>query len=143
MLSTGNIKKYQIVMGSIYIGSFILCYLFFKCGLGPEFGYISTIMALTIALFVRLRLIKEIIEEFSAKEFFLQAIVKSLEVIIFSSVLVSLFKHFVLIDNKFIELGIILVLSMASVVLLSLLFALSKSEKNMIMNQIKSIIKKK
>ena len=32
MLATGNIKKYQIVMGSLYSGSFLLCYFFFKIG---------------------------------------------------------------------------------------------------------------
>lgn len=143
MLATGNIKKYQIVMGSIYIGSFILCYVLFKIGLGPEFGYISTLTALLIALFVRLKLIREIISEFSVKAFFNQAILKSFAVVLLSTGFVYLVKHFAVFSNRFIELGVVLLLSMCSVVVFSLLIALSKPEKDMLRKQIVNIIKKK
>ena len=139
MLATGNIKKYQIVMGSIYISSFILCYVLFKIGLGPEFGYISTLTALFIALFVRMFLIREIISEFSIKTFFNQAILKSFAVIMLSTGIVYLIKHFVLFSNRYLELGIVLALSMFCVTVVTLLIALSKSEKEMLRSQIVKI----
>lgn len=141
MLATGNIKKYQIVMGSIYMGSFILCYVLFKLGLGPEFGYISTLIALLIALFVRLQLIREIVSEFSVKAFFNQAILKSTFVILLSTGVVYLIKHFLVFSNQYTELAIVLLLSMFSVSVISLLIALSKSEKDMLQTQLVKIIK--
>ena len=143
MLATGNIKKYQIVMGSIYICSFVLCYFLFKLKFGPEYGYISTLIALLIALFVRLKLIREIVSDFSVKFFFNQAILKSISVILLSTVAVYVIKHFVVFSNQYLELTFVLVLSMSSVAMMTLLIALSKSERDMLKDQIVMIFNKK
>ncbi len=142
MLATGNIKKYQIVIGSIYIGSFVLCYVLFKLGLGPEYGYISTLVALFIALFVRLLLIREMISEFSIKVFVNQAIIKSIIVVLLSTGFVFLIKHFVVLSNRYLELTLMLAFSMFSVAAFSLLIALSTSEKNILRSQIVKMLKK-
>ncbi len=140
MLATGNIKKYQIVMGGIYLGSFVLCFVFFKTGFGPEFSYLSTIIFYLIALFVRLKLISDIVKGFSPYKFFNLAVVKSAIVIIVSTSLVYLFKKCSYFSNKYIELVEVSALSLLSVVTLSLLFALSKKEKCYLFSLVRLVI---
>lgn len=130
MLATGDIKKYQIVMGIIYSGSFVLCYVFFAIGLGPEFGYISTIIAYTIALFVRLKLLSQMIPHFSAKLFFTQVALKAVVIVVVSTSVVSVFKKFVHIPNLYLECISVVFISLISVAALSFLFALSKQERD-------------
>lgn len=142
MLATGEIKKYQIVMGSIFIGSVVLCYILFKFGVGPEYGYYSTILAALIALFVRLKLLKDMIPTFSAKLFLKETVARSFIIIVLSTITVVLFKNLLPLTNKYLELVISLLLSMSSVTLFGFLFALDKTERIVIYNQIKKTIGK-
>ncbi len=143
MLATGKIKKYQIVMGSLYFGSFVLCYVFFKMGLGPEFGYISTLIVVFIALFVRLKLIGEMIPEFSPKEFFKEAVFKSTIVIVLSSLMVFALKYNIKLRNMYIELLVVLFSSLLSVFFLTLSLALTKNEREVLYSGIKRYTNRK
>lgn len=140
MLATGDIKKYQIVMGSIYTGSFVLCFIFFKCSLGPEFGYISTIIAVFIALFVRLKLLSGLIPSFSPKHFFKESVILSFIVVLLSTGIVLLFISFISIYNKYLELLVVLFLSMTIVPVLAWVIALNTTERNMLLRQIKNLL---
>ena len=142
MLASGNIKIYQIVMGSIYFCCFALCYVLFKIGLGPEFGYITTILAVVIALFVRLHLLKNIIPAFSPKYFFKESVMRSFVVIILSVGLVFLFKYNVPIENRYFELLTILLLSMTVVVVLALTLAFQETERTFLFNRVKGFFKR-
>ena len=119
-------------MGLIYAGSFFLCYIFFKVGYGPEFGYISTIIAYSIALFARLKLLNQMIPEFSAKDFFMQVIIKAFIVITISSGIAFSFKCFSHISNRYLELVMVLFVSLTSVAVVSYTLALSKDERETI-----------
>ena len=132
MLATGNIKKYQIVMGIIYASSFLLCYVFFAIGLGPEFGYVSTIIAYSIAVFARLKLLSQMIPEFSAKTFFIQVLVKSFVVVVASTIIVFTFKQIIHIPSQLLELFSVVLVSLISVAFLSYILALSKKERNVL-----------
>ncbi len=142
MLATGNIKMYQIVMGLLYAGSFILCYVFFKIGLGPEFGYISTIIAYAIAVFVRLWLLKRMIPEFSPKIYFVQVFIKAIVVILISTGVSFSFKENCGISNIYLELLFVLIVSMLSVVFVAYALALSKTERHTVNTQFKKFIRK-
>lgn len=142
MLATGNIKKYQIVMGIIYAGSFVLCYVFFEIGLGPEFGYVSTLLAYTIAVFARLKLLNQMIPEFSARFFFFHVYVKALVVVVISTIGMLGFKSLCIIQNIYIEIITIVFLSSFGVLVLSYLLALSKKERDVLKVQTIRIVKK-
>lgn len=142
MLATGNIKKYQITMGMLYLGSFLLCFMFFKLGLGPEYGYISTFIAYSTAVIVRLRLIAQIIPGFSVKDFLLKAIFRSFAVIIVSTAVVWALKRMLCFGNIWVELVIILILSVVTVAVLAYLLALSADERK-ICNQYVVVFLKK
>ncbi|MBO4718395.1 MAG: lipopolysaccharide biosynthesis protein [Prevotella sp.] len=143
MLASGDIKRYQIVMGSIYIGCFVLCYVLFRLGLGPEFGYISTILAVFIVLFVRLQLLKGMIPAFSPQYFIKESVIKSFCVIILSTGIVFLLKYIIAIENKYFELLVILLLSVTVVVVIAWALAFHCHERTMILNQVKKRYKHK
>lgn len=69
MLATGNIKKYQIVVGSLSLLAFPLTYICYKVGLPAEYGYITTIIMSAICLLVRIKMLKSMIPLFSPKLF--------------------------------------------------------------------------
>ena len=61
MFATGDIRKYQIIVGAVGILVFPLCYIFFKIGLPPYVSYIVYFTVYAVLLFVRLILIRNMI----------------------------------------------------------------------------------
>lgn len=61
MLATGDIKKYQIIVGGLGMLVFPLAWLFFYLGLPPETAYLSTIIVFICQLVWRLKLLKDMI----------------------------------------------------------------------------------
>ena len=74
MLATGKIKKYQIVVGGLSLMAFPVAWLFFKIGLGGEWGYGAMIIFSVVCLSARLSLLQEIIPGFHASFFCKKAI---------------------------------------------------------------------
>lgn len=141
MLATGKIKKYQISMGSLYISSFFLCYFLFKLGVGPEWGYISTIFALFIGMFVRLYLLRQMIPNFSVSVFVKDAILKSISVIVLSSIIVycvSILNY----SYCILKLICVIMTSFTIIPFFSYFVALNNNEKVVIIKQIRKCIKK-
>lgn len=61
-LATGNLKKYQIVISSCTIGVFPLTWVAYKCGLPAEFTYHVFNLVYFVVLFVRIYLVKDLID---------------------------------------------------------------------------------
>lgn len=61
-LATGNLKKYQIVISSCTIGVFPLTWIAYKCGLPAEWTYHIFNLVYFIVLFVRIYLVKDLID---------------------------------------------------------------------------------
>lgn len=74
MLASGKIKKYQIVVGSLSILAFPAAYIFFYIGLPATWGYWAMIIFSLICFIARLRLIKEILPNFSPRTFCIEAL---------------------------------------------------------------------
>ena len=129
MLATGNIKKYQLIMGGLNIMAFVLCYIFFVSGLGPEYGYISTIIIAVVQLFVRLKLICDIIPGFPKGLFFRDAILRAFYVIFASTGIIYYLKSIMTISNVYAEVLVMLLVSLAIVSCLAFVFALTKGER--------------
>lgn len=60
-LSTGKIKKYQIIMASVCVWVFPLTWIAFKCGLDAVWAYIVFFVIYFILIFVRIYLVKDMI----------------------------------------------------------------------------------
>ena len=61
MLATGNIKKYQIIVGGLGMLVFPMSWLFFVLGLPPEIAYVSVIIVFIAQWICRLNLMRKMI----------------------------------------------------------------------------------
>lgn len=58
MMATGNIRNYQIIIGSLQILNLPLCYLMFKISFGPEIVYVIACLITFVCQFIRLIMLK-------------------------------------------------------------------------------------
>lgn len=91
MLATGNIKKYQIVVGGLSLLAFPAAWIFFQMGLDAEWGYGAMIIFSVACLVVRLFLLQDMIPGFRAKIFFSNAIIP----IVLTTILVVVLTWFI------------------------------------------------
>ncbi len=61
MLATGNIKKYQIIVGGIGMFVFPIAWVAFEFGLPPESSYVIMLIVYLIQTFARIVLLKEMV----------------------------------------------------------------------------------
>lgn len=141
MLATGNIKKYQIYMSSLYICCFLVCFLFFSLGFGPEYGYVSTIIAILLAVFLRLSLLRGMIPEFSIKAYFENVLLKVIPIIILS-IIIGYMLMYLFSDNSWVEFLVVTSTIMVLLPLLTYYIALDKIERNLIICILKKIMSK-
>ena len=143
MLASGKIRNYQLIMGALNIMAFVLCYIFFVFGLGPEYGYISTIIIAVVQLFVRLKLISDIIPGFPKGLFFRDAILRALYVIFASSSIIYYLKNILTISNVYVEVLVMLLVSLAIVSCLAFVLALTKGEREKMVMVVRNQILKR
>lgn len=86
MLATGDIKKYQIIVGGLGMLVFPLAWLFFYIGLPPETAYLATILIFICQLVCRLKLLKGMIG-LSPIEYIKKVLVKTISVSLLSIVI--------------------------------------------------------
>ena len=84
MLATGNIKKYQIVVGGCLLLNLPISYLLLKIGLWPEIVEVVSIAVSQLCLLVRLIMLSKIIE-FSLLDFIYEVYARIVLVIVLSS----------------------------------------------------------
>ena len=93
LFATGDIKKYQITVGIVGCLVFPLSWGLFQLGLPPETAYFSTILIFLVLMFIRIALIRNIIN-ISIGDFQRIVINKILFVTILSLILPVLCHHF-------------------------------------------------
>lgn len=92
MLATGRIKKYQIIVGGLSIMAFPTAWVFFKLGLGGEWGYGAMIIFSIICLIVRLPILQGMVPGFKSLMFVKKAVLP-IAFATFPVVLASYFIH--------------------------------------------------
>ena len=138
MLATGNIKKYQIIVGGFGMTIFPLVYIAYKLGMPAYSAYLIHFSIFVIQLIVRLQLLKHMIM-LPIKDFLKKAILKDLKVIFLSSIFPCLIVYYM--PPSFFRLFIVLTVSTLSI-LISIYFAgLTKQEKIYIRFHLSSKIK--
>lgn len=93
--ATGNIKYFQMIVGSLQLMILPITYLFFKFQYSPETTYIVVIAISFISLFIRLHILKSLVNGFSTSVFIKEVVIKSLITIMFSVSLPFLLKYFI------------------------------------------------
>lgn len=81
MLATGDIKKYQIVVGGINLLNFPIAWIILYLGYAPEIAQFSVVIFTFLALFFRAQMLKYMIG-FPVKKFYVETVLKSSFVLI-------------------------------------------------------------
>lgn len=138
VLATGDIKKYQILISLLYLIAFVICYMFFKLGLGPEYGYISMILAVFLAVPLRIWLLQQMIPDFHAIVYIKEVVLKTLPILGITYV-ISCFLSNITQNSLLFEFLTVTFVAVVVLPVLSFFIALDKSEKNAICTILRKI----
>ena len=86
MLATGDIKKYQLIVGGLGLLVFPLAWICFSIGLPPESSYLIMLLIYILQTFARLYLLRSMIN-FSIKKFAIEVLVPAIKVSLISVLL--------------------------------------------------------
>ena len=92
MLATGEIKKYQLIVGGISLLAFPTTYLFYHFGLPVEWSYWSMIIFSFVCLVARLFLLQKMVPQFCMISFIKKVIIPIVFVIV-PLIICSMFIH--------------------------------------------------
>lgn len=139
MLATGNIKKYQIIVGGLGMLIFPIAWLFLYLGLQPESVYFATLIVFACQLFCRLKLMKEMIG-FPIVQYLQEVLLKVIEVTILASIIPVILSKYI--EYGFIRLIIITVLGIICCVSCVWFIGLNNNEKRFAIISLKNVIRK-
>lgn len=131
MLATGKIKRYQIIVSIFVVFDFPLTYLAYKIGCPPQIAYVIFIVVYFLLIFVRLYLVKDLIN-FKPVLFFKKVLLKVGVVSVISSVLplILIFTQ----EQSLLRLFETLVLTTISVLASVYFLGMEKGEKDYIVS---------
>ena len=135
--ATGNIKIYQVILGSLQIIILPISYIFLKKGFAPEVTLYVNIVISIFALFFRLYFLKKLID-FPVRFFLNEVILKNAFIVVLSMIPLLLFR--LLIDARYVSFFIHIILSIVWSGTLIYLIGLSRSEKKFILQLVGKII---
>lgn len=138
--ATGNIKKYQIIVGGILLMIVPVSYVVLKLGGAPYSVFIVHICMSFLAFLMRLYLVRKLIN-YSIMMYW-KNVLSRLIVVVIISVVFSLFVRAKM-EPSLIRLIVLSLFSASAVLLLSYNIALLPNERALLKNKFQSIIQKK
>lgn len=138
--ATGNIKKYQIIVGGILLMIVPVSYVVLKLGGAPYSVFIVHICMSFLAFLMRLYLVRKLIN-YSIMMYW-KNVLSRLIVVVILSVAFSLFVRAKM-EPSLIRLIVVSLISASAVLLLSYNVALLPNERALLKNKFQSIIQKK
>lgn len=138
--ATGNIKKYQIIVGGILLMIVPVSYVVLKLGGAPYSVFIVHICMSFLAFLMRLYLVRKLIN-YSIMMYW-KNVLSRLIVVVIISVVFSLFVRAKM-ESSLIRLIVVSLFSASAVLLLSYNIALLPNERALLKNKFQSIIQKK
>lgn len=138
--ATGNIKKYQIIVGGILLMIVPVSYVVLKLGGAPYSVFIVHICMSFLAFLMRLYLVRKLIN-YSIMMYW-KNVLSRLIVVVIISVVFSLFVRAKM-EPSLIRLIVVSLFSASAVLLLSYNIALLPNERALLKNKFQSIIQKK
>lgn len=139
MLATGNIKRYQIIVGGAQLLNFPLAYLILKLGLAPEYTVVATIFIACLCLILRLLLLRKMVG-LSIRKFVVD-VVLNVVIVSFVSLLIPISVIHIL-DQNFLRLvtSVVICILWSSFIIISI--GCSMSERSFFVIKVKQIINK-
>ncbi|WP_145996376.1 lipopolysaccharide biosynthesis protein [Dysgonomonas massiliensis] len=138
-LATGKVKKYQLVIGMLFLMCLPISYLFLKLGFSPEITIIVSIFISFVALLIRLFFLR-ILLSLSVKLYLWKVVILGI-VILGLSLIVPLF-IITNIETSFLRLLLTGFTSSISLVFYSYFIGLNNSERIIVKNKLISFILK-
>ena len=135
ILATGRIKIYQIIVGSINLLIFLMCYIGYVLGASPEWCYISSIIVAAILVGVRLILLTKYIPKFSGVVYLKKCILKVFLIIIISLTIESCCKYLIQ-STETLEFFMSCFIAILILPISIYLLALDKIERNWLLSRI-------
>jgi O-antigen/teichoic acid export membrane protein len=132
--ATGDIKKYQILVGSLLIMNLPISYIVLYQGGAPEYTVYVSILISIVALMLRLYLIKNLIPEFSAISYLKLVIARAVAVVFVTVILYEQVK----VNSFILDLGFLFFISFLS----TLIVGLSTNEIKVLRLQIMKLLAK-
>lgn len=126
--ATGRIKRPSLINGTFYILVIPISYIAFKLGGSPESAYIYNVIAVICGLLSNVWTLHLYIPSFSFKYFFIHVVCKC--VLIFLSILIPIYFFMFLINEGWLRLIFVVVLSTVSILLITYFFIMTKSEQS-------------
>ena len=136
MISTGNIKKYQIIVGGTGMLVFPISWLCFYFGLPPEVAFIIQFLIFIIQLVYRLFLLHEMIG-LPIVGFCQQVLLKALTVTIVAFIPPPLLVHNIISANEILRFITVGTISVCVTIITIYCVGLSTKEKNIVKSKIK------
>ena len=137
MLATGNIKKYQLLVGGFQLLNFPLAYLSLKLGYSPESTIIISIIVALGCLCLRLIMLHRMVM-FPVIKFLRTVLLRIMIVALLSLVVPSIILKFM--DDGLIRLILLSICSVIYSSLIIIFIGCSKSERTLILSKAKEII---
>ncbi|WP_298615784.1 lipopolysaccharide biosynthesis protein [uncultured Odoribacter sp.] len=137
MLATGNIKKYQIIVGGINLLNLPVSYVLLRLGFLPESVFVTAIVLSQLCLWARLVLLKPMIK-FDARRFILEVYLRILLVSAVSFIIPYITYTFL--SNDITRFIITSLVSVSCSMLTIWVLGLSKMERSSIRKSIHQII---
>ena len=137
--ATGNVRNYQIVVGGLQLCNLPLCYVALYMGFSPLSVMVVAIIVEILSLIARLIIIPIYIKSFSSVEYIRQVVLKILMVTIVASVIPLIFSKFL--TEGFISFVLVSLVCCISSLLSILMIGCTKTEKQIIYNQLDRFLK--
>ncbi len=137
MQATGRIKKFQITICIIMLCELPLTYIILKMGYKPYIAMFPTITVTSIGLFARLILLKQLVPLYSIKYFTFNIILKNIAIGTICLTLAT-FIHKYFDNNNILNFIITSIISFIITIISIYIFGLSKNERSIIINRIKT-----
>lgn len=139
MLATGNIRKYQLIVGGSQLLNLPLGYVCLACGCAAESVFIVAVVVSCVGMFLRVYMLRNMIN-LSFRQFYLQIYFRVILVIITSAVIPSLITQIITIDfPMFIMLCFLSIASSATSIYL---LGCTTEERNIVKQMICKTIRK-
>lgn len=136
--ATGNIKRYQIIVGSLMLLIVPLSYFTLLKIEKPEIVFIIYLIILLISLFVRLWIVKDLVGLSIA--FFVKVVIIPAIFVVLASVVTPVLCYFV-ITNEILNFVLVVFVSLMSSLLAIYFIGIEDTEKKIIKNYVKKIWK--
>lgn len=130
-LATGDIKKYQIVVGGFALLDVPLCYIAFRMGFNPSSAYVISIFINICLIYVRLLFIRSMIK-MKIRMYLIEVIVPVSILSLFAPIIPYLL-HFYILDSFFRVFFVIVSCFIFSIVIIYYL-GLNNTERNYVVN---------